>query len=218
MSVPTEDSSHTYSGSAAGSGSWLAQARVATVPNVITLIRLACLPLFLYLLFGRDDRLAAAWLLAALGATDWVDGYVARHFNQVSELGKILDPVADRLLFFVGAGGILAAGVVPVPYASAVLVREVLVSAATIGIAAAGGRRIDVTWYGKAGTFANMVAFPAFLGSHSAAFYADALGVLAWVAVIPGLGLSYFAAYGYIPIARRALAEGRAARAAARRG
>ncbi len=84
--------------------------RILTVPNVITLVRLACLPLYLWLLLGRDNNAAAAVLLAALGATDWVDGYVARHFNQVSELGKILDPVADRLLFFVGIGGILAVG------------------------------------------------------------------------------------------------------------
>ena len=61
-----------------------------------------------------EDRAAAAWLLAALGATDWVDGYLARHMHQVLDVGKILDPVADRLLFLVGAGGILIDGSVPV--------------------------------------------------------------------------------------------------------
>lgn len=180
-----------------------------TIPNLITLLRLACLPLFLYLLFGRDNALAAAWLLGALGASDWCDGYIARHFNQVSELGKVLDPVADRLLFFVGVGGIVATGAVPVAIAVAVLAREVVVSVATIAIALLGGKRIDVTWFGKAGTFANMVAFPAFLGSHSTASYADLLGVLAWVAIVPGLVLSYYAAALYVPLARRALAEGR---------
>ena len=83
------------------------ESAILTVPNVITLVRLACLPLYLYLLFGRDNRVAAAVLLAVLGATDWVDGYVARHFHQVSNLGKVLDPMADRLLFFVGVGGII---------------------------------------------------------------------------------------------------------------
>ena len=67
---------------------------ILTIPNVISLIRLLCLPLFLYLLFGLDDRFGAALLLGALGATDWVDGYIARHYDQVSALGKVLDPVA----------------------------------------------------------------------------------------------------------------------------
>ena len=71
------------------------------------------MPLFLWLLFGRDNRLAAAWLLAVLGATDWVDGYIARRFNQVSTLGKVLDPTADRLLLAVGVISILVYGSVP---------------------------------------------------------------------------------------------------------
>ncbi|MEA3056116.1 MAG: hypothetical protein QOD30_1548, partial [Actinomycetota bacterium] len=75
--------------------------RVWTIPNVISVIRLLLIPVFVYLLFGRDNRAAAASLLAFLGATDWVDGYIARHFDQTSTLGKILDPTADRLLLLV---------------------------------------------------------------------------------------------------------------------
>lgn len=183
--------------------------RILTLPNAITLVRLACLPIFLYLLFGRDNRAAAAWLLAALGATDWVDGYLARHMHQVSTLGKVLDPVADRLLFFVGAGGILVDGSVPTWFAVVVLVREALVGATTIALAAMGARRIDVTWYGKAGTFCLMVAFPLFLASHSTLGWADLAGVLAWAAGIPGLVLSLYSAALYVPLARQALAEGR---------
>src|SRR5690606_14860250 len=125
--------------------------RVVTLPNVITVARLCCLPVFLWLLFGRDNRAAAAWLLAALGVTDFVDGYLARHLHQESTLGKILDPVADRLLFFVGGGGILIDGSVPVWFATVVLARESLVGGATVGLAALGAKRIDVTWFGKAG-------------------------------------------------------------------
>ena len=187
--------------------------RILTVPNVITLVRLACLPLYLYLLLGRDNNEAAAVLLAALGATDWVDGYVARHFHQVSNLGKILDPVADRLLFFVGIGGILAVGAVPVVVAVIVLAREIVVGVTTVVLGLMGARRIDVTWFGKAGTFANMVAFPCFLGSHSTFTHADLLGVIAWITVIPGIVFSYIAAAMYVPLARKALAEGRADRA-----
>ena len=184
--------------------------QVLTLPNLITLARLACLPLFLWLLFGREDRAAAAALLALLGISDWVDGYLARHLGQVSELGKILDPVADRLLFLVGAGGILIDGSVPTWFAVIVLVRETLVGGATLVLAALGARRIDVTWFGKAGTFGLMIAFPLFLASHSDLSWADTAGVLAWIAGIPALVLSLYAAVLYVPIARRALREGRA--------
>ncbi|HEX5946425.1 MAG TPA: CDP-alcohol phosphatidyltransferase family protein [Acidimicrobiales bacterium] len=189
--------------------------RILTLPNVITLVRLACLPVFLWLLFGRENRAAAAWLLAALGATDWVDGYLARRMHQVSELGKILDPVADRLLFIVGAGGILVDGSVPVWFAVVVLVRETLVGGTTIVLGMLGARRIDVTWFGKAGTFMLMVAFPFFLASNSTLGWADTAEVLAWGFGLPGLALSLYAAALYVPLARRALAEGRADRRAA---
>lgn len=192
------------------------ESRILTIPNLITMIRLACLPVFVFLLFGQDNRAAAAWLLAVLGMTDWCDGFIARRFDQVSELGKILDPVADRMLFFVGLTSILIDGSIPLAIGLAILVREVVVGATTVIIAMLGARRIDVTWFGKAGTFANMVAVPAFLGSHSTLSYAPALGALAWIAVVPGLVLSYWAAALYVPIARRALAEGRASRAGER--
>jgi cardiolipin synthase (CMP-forming) len=185
--------------------------RILTVPNLITLARLLLLPVFLWLLFSRQDRASAAWLLAFIGSTDFVDGWVARRYNQVSDLGKVLDPVADRLLFFVGAGAILIDGSVPVWFAVVVLVREGLVSLATVGLAALGARRIDVTWFGKAGTFGLMLAFPLFLASESTLGWADVAEVLAWAAGVPGLLLSWYAAALYVPMARRALQEGRAA-------
>ena len=191
-----------------------AKNKVLTIPNVITVIRLLCLPVFLWLLFHEENRAAAAWLLGFLGATDFADGYIARHFNQASELGKILDPIADRLLFFVAITAILIDGSVPAWFAWAVLIREVLVAGATLALAAMGAKRIDVTWYGKAGTFANMFAFPLFLGSHSTVSYAGFLGFAAWCFAIPGVILSWYAALLYIPIARDALRAGRTARAA----
>lgn len=189
--------------------------RIVTLPNLITLARLSCLPVFLWLLFGLEHRAAAAWLLAVLGITDWVDGYLARHMDQVSNVGKVLDPVADRLLFIVGAGGIVIDGSVPVWFAAIVLVREILVGGATLVLAALGARRIDVTWFGKAGTFLLMMAFPLFLASHSTLGWADTARVLAWLTGIPGLVLSLYAAALYVPLARRALAEGRADKRAA---
>jgi cardiolipin synthase len=185
---------------------------VLTVPNVITIVRLCCVPLFLYLLFGRDNRAAAAYLLGALGATDWFDGYVARHFDQVSNLGKVLDPVADRILLGVGIIAIMIDGSVPLWIGWLTIVRELLVSGAVILLAVLGARRIDVTWAGKAGTFALMFAFPLFLGSHADNLGWQGLaGFLAWVCVIPGIILSWYAAIAYIPISRDALREGRVA-------
>jgi cardiolipin synthase len=203
-------------GEAAGEGAEPGIDRLLTLPNVITIVRLSCLPLFVYLLFVDENRAAAAWLLAALGATDWVDGYLARHLGQVSALGKVLDPVADRLLFIVGGGSILIDGSVPVWFAVIVLVREVLVGGTTILLGLLGARRIDVTWFGKAGTLCLMVAFPFFLAHHSTLGWRDTADDLAWAFGIPGLALSLYAAALYVPLARKALREGRADRAAGR--
>jgi len=192
--------------------------RILTIPNVITLVRLLCLPLFLYLLFGRNNRAAAASLLGILGTTDWIDGYIARHWNQVSELGKILDPVADRLLLFVAIGAILIDGTVPVWFALAVLVRELVVAGTTMVLAAMGARRTDVTWWGKAGTFGLMVAFPMFLASESTVGWHETARVIAWISGIPGLTFSYVAWALYLPLGMKALREGRADRAAVSSG
>ena len=188
--------------------------RVLTIPNLISVGRLACAPLFLWLLFGADDRTNAAWLLAFLGATDWVDGYIARHFNQTSDLGKILDPTADRILLLVGVSAIAIDGAVPIWVAVATLLREGLVALAAVAIAAAGARRMEVRWVGKAGTFGLLIAFPLFLASHSDLGWHEVARPLAWIAVIPGLVLGWIAAFEYVPDARRAVIEGRAARAA----
>jgi cardiolipin synthase (CMP-forming) len=183
--------------------------RILTIPNAISVVRLGCIPVFLWLLFGQEDKLEAAWLLAALGATDWVDGYIARHFDQVSTVGKVLDPTADRLMLGVGVVALMIDGAVPVWVGVLTLVREVLVSLAVLGLAAMGARRIDVQWVGKAGTFALMFAYPFFLLSHAGTSVDDAARVAAWVCAIPGLVLSYYAAALYVPLARQALAEGR---------
>lgn len=183
-----------------------------TLPNVITVIRLLCAPLFLYLLFGQHDRYGAAFLLGALGATDWVDGYLARHLHQVSTLGKILDPTADRILLGIAVVGILVDGSVPIVLAVIVLAREVLVAVAVIALAVAGARRIDVQWAGKAGTFGLMLAFPFFLVARSTAGWKDLAHVLAWICVVPGVVLGWYAAITYVPMARQALVEGRSSR------
>ena len=185
--------------------------RILTVPNVVTVARLLFVPVFCWLLFGRDDRTAAAWLLAALGCTDWVDGYLARRLGQVSELGKVLDPTADRILLGTVVISLLIDGSVPVAVGVALLVREVLVSAAVLALAAAGARRIDVQWAGKAGTLALMVSLPLFMMGDPGPWGWPA-DVVAWAFAIGGLALMWYAAFTYVPIGRQALADGRAAR------
>lgn len=189
---------------------------VWTVPNVVTTIRLLCLPLFLWLLFGLPSRQAAAWLLGGLGATDWVDGYLARRLGQTSEFGKMYDPTVDRLLFMVGIIGILVNDAMPLWFGVAVLTREILVGG-TIATATIVFRmeRFDVTWWGKTATFLLMFAVPGFLMGHSSIPIADAFTVAAWCFGIPGLALSYYTAIAYVPMIRDAVRAGRAGRATA---
>ena len=137
--------------------------RIFTVPNFISVLRLLCIPLFVWILLGAENRSAAAILLAVLGATDWVDGWIARRFNQTSELGKILDPTADRLLLIVSIPSLIIDGSIPLWFALLALVRELLVGGATVSLALIGARRIDVLWWGKTGTFAMLFAVPSFL-------------------------------------------------------
>jgi cardiolipin synthase len=184
--------------------------RVWTVPNLISLVRLACAPLFLWLLFGADSFWAATILLAVLGASDWVDGWVARRYHQGSELGKILDPTADRVLLLTAAVALLIDDRIPRWYGILMLAREVVVALFTLALAAAGASRVDVLWVGKAGTFCTMFSFPAFLAAsitHGTTH--DAFWIIGWVFAVPGLVLSYYAALRYVPAARRALREGR---------
>ncbi|HUF32399.1 MAG TPA: CDP-alcohol phosphatidyltransferase family protein [Acidimicrobiales bacterium] len=180
------------------------ESRILTVPNAISVVRLLCIPLFLLLLFGREERVQAALLLAALGATDWVDGFIARRWDQVSELGKLLDPIADRMLLVVAVVAILIDGSVPVVVAVLTIARESVVFAIASVLALARAKPIPVSWWGKAGTFGLMFAYPLFLAGASEATWAGAATVLAWVCVVPGLVLGYLAAALYLRPARDA--------------
>jgi len=186
--------------------------RILTAPNVITMVRLLCIPLYLWLLFGAHHQIAAAVLLAALGATDWVDGFVARRYGQVSTFGKVLDPTADRILVGTAVISIMIYGAVPLWFGLATIAREVLVSAMVLLLASLGAARIDVLWVGKAGTFGLMFAYPTFLLGDGTAGWQEPIRIIAWATGLVGLGLAWWAAASYIGPARRALRQGRAAR------
>lgn len=179
---------------------------IATWPNFITLIRLCCLPLFLWLLLGRDDRAWAAWLLGLLGATDWVDGWVARRFDQVSEFGKMFDPTADRLLFVVAIVAIMIDGSAPIWFCVLVLFREVVFG----GVVAVltlffDMERFDVSYLGKWATFILMFTFPGFVMGESSLGIHDAFAVASWIIGPIGLALSYYTAIQYVPVIRASL-------------
>ena len=122
---------------------------VYTIPNVISFIRLLLVPVFLWLLLGRDNPAGAGWLLVFIGSTDWVDGYLARRLDQVTELGKLLDPLADRLAVAAAVIGGLISGDLPTWFAIALLVRELLISVGALIVGVTAGSKLEVRQLGK---------------------------------------------------------------------
>lgn len=191
----------------AGSVGLFSRDQVLTVPNLITLVRLACLPWFVALM--ADDRpVAAAFVLGSLGATDWVDGWLARRLGQTSELGAILDPTADRLVFFVGLGTCIVLDGVPAWFGIAILVREVFIAAMMVGATLAGMERFPVTRNGKIATFALLWAVPWILVGQGGGVWV-VFQVIGWCLGVPGLVLSYVTAARYVPLVRAHLRSGR---------
>lgn len=179
--------------------------RIWTLPNVLTVGRLGLLGVFVWLLFGEHARVAATVVLMVTGTTDFLDGYAARHLHQVTTLGKVLDPAADRIVVVTGVIAIAVYGAVPWWLAGGVLGREVLVSGAVLALAAMGAPRVEVLWVGKAGTFGLMCCFPLFLLSDAKADWARVLRDVTWGALVPALVFSLAAAVAYVPLAHRAL-------------
>jgi cardiolipin synthase (CMP-forming) len=187
--------------------------RVLTWPNAVTVVRLALIPVYVWLLFWTPHQVAAGLLLGTLGITDWVDGYLARRLHQVTTLGKVLDPVADRVLIFTAVITTAAFGAVPWWFAIATIVRELVVSGAVLLLASLGAARIDVLWLGKAGTFGLLTAYPLLLMAHGPATWQHVLYVIAWPIGWIGLTLAWIATFAYLGPAREALANGRTGRA-----
>lgn len=185
--------------------------RVLTVPNALSVGRLLLLALFGVLLFVADERIAAGAVLGVAGVTDFLDGYVARRFGQVSSLGKVLDPTVDRIALATSVVALVVYGAIPDWLAAVVLGREVLVSATVIVLAKLGAKRFEVLWIGKAGTFGLMVCLPLFLGGHGPGTWARVLTDATWVVAVPALAASLGSVVAYVPLAKGALAEGRAA-------
>ena len=160
---------------------------IATVPNAISFGRLVLMPAAAWLL-ARGSWAAGLWLTAVLGATDWVDGWLARRTGTVTRLGQLLDPLADRLLIASVAVALLVRGVLPWPAVVLLVGRDVLLLSGVGLLAGRGVRPPDVIWLGKATTFMLLVALPLLALGETGVGFADAshlLGVvLLWVGVV----------------------------------
>lgn len=169
----TEQSGESLSGSL--------RSELLTIPNLVTTLRLGCLPVFCWLLLAEADLLAAGLLLGALGATDWIDGFLARKLNQATKFGAVFDPVADRLLFFVSVTASTVGGYIPIWFCVLVLLRECLVSAGTLYLIARKVTWLGVNKYGKAGSFGLMFAVPLLLLGESDIAGARWIELAGWV-------------------------------------
>ena len=167
-----------------------------TLPNLFTLLRLLCLPLFLYLLLVRDNRAAAALLLGGLGATDWIDGYVARRFDQASKLGRVLDPIADRLAMIAVAVTLVIAGVVHWLYLAALVVPDAVLLVLTLSLFH-GHPDLPVSVVGKVRTGLLLLGTPMLVLSRLDTGFSDGLFVAAWIVLGLGLLGHWIAAYNY---------------------
>lgn len=178
--------------------------RVLTVPNLISFARLLLVPVFAVLLVRRQDLWAFA-VLAVSGASDWLDGVLARRLGQVSRLGQLLDPAADRLFILVTIAALAWRGVVPWWLVVALVARDVVLALMLLVLARAGEPPLPVHLAGKAGTFALLYAFPLLL----LATWQGALGtvatVLGWAFALWGVGLYWFSGVLYLEQARRVL-------------
>jgi len=165
------------------------QDRLLTVPNVLSIIRLAGVPLFLWLLLGPKADGWALVVLVASGVTDWLDGKLARWLNQMSRFGALLDPAADRLYTLATVLAFVIRGIVPWWVAAILVARDILVAICLWLLRRAGFGPPEVTYMGKAATFALMYAFPLLLlaqGSSTAATLARpvAYGFAIWGSIL----------------------------------
>ena len=178
--------------------------RVATIPNLLSAIRILLIPVFVGLLLHHGTELAGLLLFGVTVSTDWVDGYIARRTNQVSNLGKLLDPTADRLAIAAGLLSFVVRDAVPLWAALLVLLRDAAVLVAGVLLLRAGVR-IDVRWIGKGATMALMIGIPAIAWASFGLAAAPAFRVLGWTLYLAGI-VAYYVAMGfYAADARRAL-------------
>lgn len=179
------------------------EARVWTVPNVLSMLRLLGVPVFLWLVLGPEWDGWALLLLAVSGVTDFLDGYLARKLGQFSQLGQILDPVADRLYILAVVVGLALRDIIPWWVAVVLPLRDLLLWGLVPFLRTRGYSALPVHFLGKAATFNLLYALPLLLlGEFDGQFGTVAL-VFGWAFAIWGAGLYWVAAALYVEQARR---------------
>jgi len=178
--------------------------RVLTVPNLISFVRILLIPFFVMLLLNEGTERAGLILLAFVVSTDWVDGQVARRTGQVSELGKILDPVADRLAIAAALITLVVRDAFPLWAALLILVRDAAILVAGIALLRKD-IRIDVRLIGKLATFSLMFSVPAIAWATFGLGLDAALLAMGWIAYAVGIVEYYVATGMYVQDIRAAL-------------
>jgi cardiolipin synthase (CMP-forming) len=188
--------------------------RILTIPNALSVLRLALIPVFLWLVLAEQADLAGVAVLTISGITDWADGVIARRTGQTTRLGRLLDPLVDRLTIAATLIGLALRDLVPWWLVGLLAARELLLLALVPALRRRGLVALPVHYLGKAATFALYWGFPFVLVGAGTADWEQVLGALGWAFVIWGTALYWYAALLYLDQARRVL---RAVPAAPRR-
>jgi cardiolipin synthase len=175
-----------------------------TIPNGISLLRIVLIPVFMWLIIHEPTTLQGLILFGVVLATDWVDGTIARRTGQVSEVGKILDPAADRLCMAGGLIALMVQGAVPIWVGGPILARDAVVLLAGAALLLRTRAKIEVRFVGKVATFTLMIAVP-FIAWGTLGYAGGATaGIIGWLAFFPGIVEYYIAAGVYLRDARSA--------------
>ena len=181
--------------------------RVWTIPNILSMLRLAGVPLFLWLVLGPE---ADAWALAVLmisGVTDFLDGYLARRLDQFSNLGEILDPVADRLYILAVVIGLALRDIIPWWVAIILPLRDLLLWGLVPILRTRGYSALPVHFLGKAATFNLLYAFPLLLLGEGTGIVPTMAQVFGWAFAFWGIGLYWWAGVLYAWQVRKLLRD-----------
>ena len=180
--------------------------RVITIPNLVSLLRLAGVPVFWWLLLAEDRIAAATILLIGVSWTDWVDGYLARRLDQVTRLGKALDPIADRLMIASAVVAGLITGIVPPVIGVPLIGREVYMAVITLLLAIRKKPPLEVRYLGKLATFVVYGSIHSFY-LVAVSFLESIFDPIAWVTSILGLVMYWVVAIQYTADARATLSK-----------